>query len=182
MRVADVEAAIGQLGATPEVIRALAAPLADDLLAEAPVAGEWSILQVIAHLVHADEFAFVARVRSISGGAAEIERYHPVDEIGIDGTPREVLHELLDRLAAGRADAAVLLRSIDPADLDRSAGHPGGSFTAADFVEEWVFHDADHLQQILENVKGRQFGRVGPAMQRALRSMTSVGPQHEVAD
>lgn len=171
MRRDEVDAVIGQLLAAPGTIRSLLEAVPDEVLALEPAPGEWSIVQVVAHLLHADASAFRDRVRSIAGGADRLSPYDPTLDISVDGQARLVLHDLLERLTASRRESASLLRSIDPDLLERVASHPDGSFRAADFVEEWVYHDADHLQQILEIVKVHQLGRVGPDMRTALERM-----------
>jgi len=132
--------------------------------------GEWSILEVVAHLVHADGPAFRARIEGIATGAVDrVPPYDPTLDIDVSGDPGEVLDRLVGALDDERRRSVELLRSLDPDSFDRSVEHrDGGSFSATDFVEEWVFHDADHLQQILEIVKVRQLERVGLSMREAL--------------
>jgi hypothetical protein len=68
------------------------------------------------------------------------------------------LDVLLDELRAERAQSAAYVRSFEPADLERTSNYASQAgqdraFAAGDFVNEGPFHDQDHLQQILANMK-----------------------------
>lgn len=155
--------------ATPGVLRTLLSSLDDSLLRIRPAPGEWNVLEVIAHLIDADGPAFRERILTIAGGAEAVPSYDASPTWNDDDVDEWSLDDLLDRLEAERSASAEMLRLVDPELLDRAAPYRSmGDFTANDFVQEWVFHDADHLQQILEIIKSVQLAAVSPTMRAAL--------------
>lgn len=140
--------------AFPEVLAALLEPISADALRHRPEQGEWCPLEVVGHLILADGPAFRDRVAAIVKGTTTIAPFDPSLEISGRDFRSEDLVDLLDELRSERTSSAALLRSLDPADLRRTAEFEAhGSYAAGDFVHEWPFHDQDHLRQILDATK-----------------------------
>ncbi|MEM7325412.1 MAG: DinB family protein [Actinomycetota bacterium] len=154
---------------TPAVLRSLLSPLDPEMLRRRPEPGEWCALEVIGHLIVTDGAAFRDRIAAIIAGEPEIRGFNPSLELTGRDFAQASLDELLGELTDGRAEAAAFVRSLDPADLERTAAYRGTIFRAGDFVHEWPFHDQDHLQQILAAVKPGYLPHMSAAMQQALQ-------------
>jgi hypothetical protein len=120
--------------------------------------------------------ALDALVRSVP--ADLLERRPAPDE----WSPREVLGHLLyverllrDRVAAMVADAqdtpmpkgapgATLawLPTLGPAELERASVSPRfGRITAREQIDEWAYHDLDHVRQVLASIETDLYPRIG---------------------
>ena len=86
------------------------------------------------------------------------------------GDAERPVGDLLDTLAAQRAEAAAVVASLTPAQLARTAPYPKHNklFTVADFVYEWPFHDAAHTKQILDLLQDQMVPFMTPAMRSAV--------------
>lgn len=165
--------ALDEIAATlenlPAVLATLLAPVDPVVLTTAPEPGEWSVHQVIGHLITTDGPAFRDRIASIIDGIDEIAPFDPEAPVAARDFDGEALDGLLAELAAERAVSAAFVRSLAWPDLDATStlgSH--AALSAGDFVHEWPFHDEDHLQQILANLKLAHLPGMTPAMQRAL--------------
>ena len=152
----------------PDVLASLLAAYDPEVLTSAPEPGEWSVHQVIEHLVTGDGPAFRTRVETISGGVGRIESFDPAAVMGARDPDRVELSVLLGDLRAERVVSAALVRSLTEEQLAMTATHPQGEFAADDFVLEWPFHDHDHLQQIHEILKMHHAAGMSATMRRAL--------------
>jgi hypothetical protein len=153
----------------PDVLAALLGPVADATLRQRPEAGEWCPLEVIGHLLVTEGPAFRDRIAAIVSGRAEIAPFAADLELTGRDFRAADLSDLLAELRAERTKSGAFLRSLDPADLRRTATlAEHGSFTAGDFVHEWSFHDHDHLQQILASTKMAYLPFMTKSMRRAL--------------
>lgn len=136
------------LRATPGLLRAMAA----DAGARAwtpPAPGEWSIAEVVRHLVHGDRDTFLPRLRRM------LAEDRPVfDTRGPrDDDPRD-LALLLDRFAAARADVLALLAGLDGPGWRREGVSPSrGPVTVEAYARTMAEHDREHLRQI-QDVRG----------------------------
>ena len=156
---ADVASA---LAAFPVVLRTLLEPLDPATLTVRPEPGEWSVHEVIGHLIATDTDAFQHRIQSILDGNSEIPGFHPWAAIDARDFNAVTLAELLAEFDASRTQMVPFVAAL-------TAEYPGfGSFTAGDFVAEWPFHDHEHLQQILDITKASYLPSMGEAMRTAL--------------
>ncbi len=153
----------------PAVLDALLTPVDPTALSTRPEPGEWSPLEVIGHLIDCDSSAFRDRIRGIIEGEPKIaafDEWVAINERDFNAVP---LDQLLDELRAERAQSAEFLLGLDPADLTKSSTFGDGrQFEANDFVQEWSFHDQDHIQQILEAVKMAYLPNMTSTMRAAL--------------
>jgi hypothetical protein len=61
---------------------------------------------------------------------------------------------LMDEFASRRAVSVTMVQRLTSADLARTAVHPTvGVLSVNDLLHEWVFHDRNHIQQIMSNVQ-----------------------------
>jgi hypothetical protein len=153
------------LEASTAALQGVVQALPPALLVWQPAPGEWSALEVIGHLVEADERGFGGRIRTLLGEERpQFSGWDP-DAVARDRRdnerdPAELLAEFSQRRLAHLA----LVETLTEADLERGGDHPEvGWLTARDLLHEWVHHDANHLRQILANVQAYTWPHMGNA-------------------
>lgn len=165
----DLDEIADTLESLPAVLRTLLAPIDPEALAVRPEPEEWSVLEVVGHLIATDDGAFRGRIKAIVAREPEIAGFDPWAAINERDHASMSLESLLAELAVERAASVSFLRSLDPAVLTSTGSYPGfGEFVAGDFVLEWPFHDQEHLRQILANLELRYLPGMSPTMRSAL--------------
>ena len=158
------------LGAFPTVVRNLLEPLDPATLIVRPEPGEWSVHEVIGHLIATDTGAFEDRIQGILDGEPEIPGFSPWAAINERDFNAVALPDLLAEFDASRVRAAAYVASLDAQRLTLTGEYPGfGTFAAADFVYEWPFHDHEHLRQILDITKAVYLPSMSETMRAALQ-------------
>jgi hypothetical protein len=158
------------LRATPRTLRVLLCDVDKRILIWRPAPGQWCINEVVGHLIEADRQAFMVRIKGMLAEKRFEIRAVDADKIaaGRSDHKRDVF-ELIDELDRQRITCAEMIMNLSPGDMERSGIYPPhGAFRISDFVYEWAYHDWDHLQQILNNLKAQVWPRMGPVMQGAL--------------
>ena len=158
------------LQATPATLKALITGLDPALHTWKPEPNEWSINEVIGHLIECDRLAFADRIRLM---LAEENPEIPGIDVNALAAQRNDndcdAFALLDELADQRVACVALVLSLGDAELARRGFFKKhGTFCVSDFVYEWSYHDHDHIQQILENVKSATWPHFSETMQTAL--------------
>lgn len=141
------------LRANPVTLRALVAGLDETAIRQRPAAGEWSIVEVVAHLGDTEERT-LQRVRRMLGednptlpafdqAALAVERrYHEMEAVA-------ALQRFLDL----RAEHVRLLESLDDAGWRRPGIHEEQGPMSVQLYESHIAgEDADHLAQIARMV------------------------------
>lgn len=165
----DLDEIAATLESLPTALRTLLAPYDADTLAARPEPGEWCVLEVVGHLITCDRGAFRDRIETIAAGAAEVPRFDAGAALDARAPMNASIDELLDELAAVRADSVEFVRSLSPAALTATAPYGDhGTFAAADFVLEWPYHDQDHIRQILDAVQRHYLPHMTDTMRTAL--------------
>lgn len=165
----DLERIASTIENLPEVLEVMLATVDAGVLTTRPQPGEWSPHEVILHVITSDRLAFSDRIEAIVGGAAEIAGFDPTTAMAGRDANAMTLDELLTELRSVRAASAAFVRTLTAADLERTGVYRDGlTFVAGDFVNEWPFHDADHLQQILDAVKSSYVPSMSASMRAAL--------------
>ncbi len=165
----DLDEIAATISSTPKVLRSLLAPFDDESLCLRPEPREWSVREVIGHLIATDTGAFADRIAAILTGVPEIAGFDPWAAIDARDFTDGSLDDLLDEFESGRVRAVEFVRSLSEVDLTRNASHGDrGTFTAADFVHEWPYHDQEHLRQILANLQLRYLPHLTDTMRSAL--------------
>lgn len=168
----DLDAIAASLDSTPTVLRQLLDPIDPGALAVRPEPGEWSVLEVIGHLIATDTGAFRDRIAAIVAGEPEIAGFDPWGAINARDFNAVSLSDLLAEFTARRTESVAFVGSLAASNLHRTADYGDrGEFAAGDFVYEWPFHDHEHLQQILDTLKQRYLPLMSETMRIAL-----VGP------
>lgn len=130
-----------------------------------PAPGEWCALDVIGHLIEAEQRGFAGRVRTILAETdPELQRWDP-DAVARER--RDCVRDpgaLLGEWTRLREASAALVEGLQPGDLGRSGRHPQvGRLSIGDLLAEWVHHDRNHLRQILANVQAYVWPHMGNA-------------------
>lgn len=133
------------LSTTPERWQRLVSTLPLDLLTRPPMAGEWSALNCLQHLVDAEHVLFPVRLRAFLAGQ-NFEAFDPnqphADLASL--TPEQLAMEF----AQARQENLALLTPITDDDLQRTVQHPQfGTVTLAQMLHTWAAHDLMHTVQ-----------------------------------
>ena len=115
-----------------------------------PSADDWSIREILAHLV--DDEMYVMRTRMERMIKEDHPTLAPHDEkrwYANRNTGRDALHELLNDFAVQRAASLGMLTMLRPSDWERRGLQPEyGEFSAEEWLGHWVEHDRTHIRQI----------------------------------
>jgi hypothetical protein len=145
---------VEMLRTTPVVLRTLVRGVDNARARVAPGEGDWSVVEVAAHLVDADEKAIERITRMTAENAPVIEGYDQVELAERHGYRQMNLSEVLDRFARLRAERVALLAPLDAAGWERSGHHTQeGAITLYQLTLHMCRHDATHLTQIARTLE-----------------------------
>jgi hypothetical protein len=139
--------------------------MGDDVARWRPTPVEWSANECVGHLVEADQRGFAGRIRRIlaENGVAEAGW----NQLEVAAARRDVdrsVAMIVDEFVSGRDDGIVLVEGLGSDDLDRFAIHGSvGLVTVTNLLHEWVFHDRNHIRQLLANAQARAWPAMGNA-------------------
>lgn len=160
----DVEESMTVLSATPQVVRALLAPLPPVWLEVNEGPETWSARDILGHLIHGEDTDWITRARMILDGAQE--PFPPFDRFAqfrrFAATP---VPELLDLFARCRQENLATLAGwrLGPAELALPGIHPSfGPVTLEELLATWVVHDLNHVGQLARVLAKRYGDAVGP--------------------
>jgi DinB superfamily len=152
---ADRTQNLAVLEQTLPALTALAATLDDAALHYRTAPDEWSIREILAHLV--DDEIYVMRLRVERIVKEDQPHLAPHDEkrwYASRNTTRDALDQLLDDFRVQRAASLSMLHMLREQDWARTGTQPEyGTFTAEEWLGHWVEHDTVHLEQIRENLE-----------------------------
>jgi hypothetical protein len=164
----------GLLRAGAAAIQTELAALPDDVLRFHPAPGEWCAKEVLGHLIEAERRGFTGRVRLLI--AQRDPKLQGWDQDAVARERKDCQRDaraLLDEFLALREDSVKVVTGLIRDDLPRGGHHPRvGYLTVGDVIQEWVYHDRNHLKQILANVQAY----VWPAMGAAQRFSAPAPP------
>jgi len=125
----------------------------------------WSVREVVAHLIHAENEDWIPRARVILKSGEE-GVFVPFDRGGhIRYSRGKTLDQLLDEFAQARAKGLGELRALKltAEDLRRRGRHPSlGVVTLSELLATWAAHDLTHLHQISRIMAYQYREAVGP--------------------
>jgi hypothetical protein len=125
----------------------------------------WSVREVVAHLIHAENEDWIPRARVILK-SGEDGVFAPFDRGGhIRHSRGKTLDQLLDDFAQARAQALGELAEmkLTTEDLKRRGRHPSfGVVTLSELLATWAAHDLTHLHQISRVMAYQYCEAVGP--------------------
>jgi len=155
--VADV------LQGSQNAISALLSGLPEAAACWRPGPAEWSIQEVLGHLIETEQRSFGGRIRLILEQTnPQLADWDP-EAVGRarDDNARE-MRVLLAEFNALRSEGIALVRRLEPPQLERMARHPYiGSVSVRDHLYEWIFHDCDHLRQMHANLQAYVWPSMG---------------------
>lgn len=139
--------------------------LGDDWAPWRPAPGEWSANEALGHIIEADRRGFAGRIRRILAADGVIEEGW--DQIAVAAERRDherTMADIVDEFTTGREAGLELVRSLREDDLERHAIHTAvGRVSVRNLLHEWVFHDRNHIRQILANGQARAWPAMGNA-------------------
>jgi hypothetical protein len=145
---------IDRLGRFPRLLRELVEGITPEQARERGPEGQWSIVEIVAHLADEEHEDFPVRLRLIiEDPEAEWPKIDPEGW----ASEREYLTRDLDteltRLETKRDEHMVWLRSIER-EQDWSVGvaRAIGTMHAADMLSAWCDHDVLHTRQITKRI------------------------------
>lgn len=126
---------------------------------------EWSINEVIGHLIEAERRGFAGRIKILL--ATKDPQLEGWDQNEMARGRRDDMKpagKLVAELERMRADSVALVRGLKPGDLTRGGQHPKvGWLRVEDLLHEWIHHDRNHIKQILGNVQAWAWPHMGNA-------------------
>ena len=137
------------LEAGPLILRRLVRDLPDETVRRRPAAGEWAIVEVVAHLADTEERTLDRTRRMLDEQEPFLEPYDP-DALALERAYLGMdLAAELDRFEALRAEQASLLAGLGDPGWQRSGEHgEHGRITVQQLASHTAGEDADHFAQI----------------------------------
>lgn len=162
LRPADVA---GLLRAARDHIVTELTAMGDPLGGWRPTPDEWSASECVGHIIEADRRGFGGRIQRIlaENGVAE----SGWDNVGIAAERRDwerPVTAIIEEFTAGRDAGIAVVDGLREDDLERYALHAVvGRVTVQNLLHEWVFHDRNHIRQLLANSQARAWPAMGNA-------------------
>ena len=145
-----LESVTARMAANAETIRTLVQPLTDEQATWRPAPEQWSVLEVVNHLLDEEQDDFRLRL--------DLTLHHPEKAWpGID--PKAAVRdrsynerdpaESLQRFLEARDLSLSWLRTLKAPDWNRAHAHPKlGEIQAGELLASWLGHDYLHIRQI----------------------------------
>jgi len=142
------------------------AEVESDHLAFHPRPGSWCVKQVIGHLIEEDARDFVGRIQMMLD--QNRPQLHTNDQDAVAVLREDCKKEpsdLLDEFVTVRTRSAVFVEALPRGALDRVGIHQKlGTIGVRELLNEWLYHDLNHLNQINRNLQAALWPELG-AMQ-----------------
>jgi len=139
----DQTLVVPSLTVTPRLLRELSGDATPEQVWASPKPGEWSMGDVVRHLLAADERVFLPRISRML--AEERPSFASVEDVLAPG--RE-LGPLLDAFESTRGQLVEALRPLGPEAIRREGVAPRGPVTVASYASIVAEHDIEHRRQI----------------------------------
>lgn len=155
MAMTSYERAIEIMQTTPGVLRALVSGLPEEALERRPAEDQWSVRDVLAHMVQAEAGTIGPRIQAmLDQSGAPFPKSNPVE---VPRTPRA----MFDAWEAARQRNLGLFRSVRPEQLSQTGRHARfGEVSLGEHVVEWAYHDLDHLRQMLAALQAELYAEI----------------------
>jgi hypothetical protein len=147
----ELEALVAQMARQAKAVRALAEGVPDEQARWKPDLDQWSMLEVVHHLLDEEIYDFRARL--------DIILHHPKQPwpaIDPEGWVTERAYnqqdpaDVLARFREERRRSLAWLAALPSPDWRARYEAPFGPITAADMLASWVAHDLLHTRQLIE--------------------------------
>ena len=135
---------LASMRVTPGMLREMSRDCTPELAWTPPKAGEWSIAEVVRHLVEGERDTFLPRLRRMVAETRPLfDRSRPAPEPAAD------LDALLLAFESARRQAVALLEGLDEAGWQRDGVSPScGPLSVQAYAQTMMEHDTEHLQQM----------------------------------
>jgi hypothetical protein len=156
---------LGQLEATPEILRLLMEGLSEEDTNWKPAPERFSIAEVLEHLSHAEGHCFRARVeRMVDEDNPALEPYDPNVYFKAGSYSGRSAEDSFDHFEEQRELNLQYLHELPASVADRAGTHGKlGAMTVAHQLNEWAFHDIGHIKQIAEIIRAlKYYPHMGP--------------------
>jgi hypothetical protein len=161
----EVREARELLARTPMLLDQWLIGLSPGWLAADEGEGTYDPVDVVAHLVHAEEADWMPRIEVILEHG-EAKPFEPFDREAFRARFADFpLERLIPRFSSLRRESLDRLDELrlEPSDLARTGTHPElGRVTLAQLLATWVTHDLTHIAQIARVLARRNAEAVGP--------------------
>lgn len=152
------------LSQTPKTVESLLGNLSDEWIFARDGENGWSPLDVVGHLIHADETDWIPRAEIILV-QGENPVFPPFDRFGhFEKSKGKTLSELLETFAGLRRKNIEILKSwdLDNQKLDLKGIHPEfGAVSLRQLLSTWAVHDLTHIRQIVITLAKQYSENVG---------------------
>jgi DinB family protein len=139
--------------------------MGDPLAGWRPTPDEWSANECVGHLIEADRRGFAGRIRRIldENGVAE-SGWSQIDVAAARRDHERTAASIAEEFVTTRDAGIALVEALTEDQLDRFAIHAAvGRVTVRNLLHEWVFHDRNHIRQLLANSQARAWPAMGNA-------------------
>jgi uncharacterized damage-inducible protein DinB len=137
---------VASMRVTPAMLREISRDCTPEQAWTRPSAGEWSIAEVVRHLLEGERDTFVPRLRRM------LDETRPVFDTSRSGPETATdLNALLLGFESARRQAVALLEGLDEAGWQRQGVSPSrGPLSVQTYAQTMAEHDTEHLQQIAD--------------------------------
>lgn len=147
----DLDRLTNQMAQQAEAIRALVQGVPDEQARWKPSPNDWSILEVIHHLVDIEIEDFRANLDHILHHADQpLPSFDPQEWVTQRRYNQQDTAKVLAKFLAARQESLAWLRSLGSPDWNAAITEPWGSLSAGDILVSWAAHDLLHLRQLVE--------------------------------
>jgi hypothetical protein len=156
MAVDSYACALELLAIAPVATRTLVSALPEELRKRPPSTDAWSVVDILAHLVHVETVVIRPRMQQM------LDEDCPVFATAPPPAPARESQTMLDEWAASRAVNLHFLRNLTPEQLARTGRHARyGLIQVREHVIEWAYHDQDHLRQVVAIIQSTLYPDIG---------------------
>lgn len=147
----NLENAVRQLGHQGKAILSLGKALSDEQARWKPAPEEWSILEVLNHLVDEEQLDFRRHLHHILFTPDEPwPKIAPQDWVVEKKYNQQSLAQTLNNFKSEREKSLEWLKSLGDIDWGKSIELSWGNLSAGDMLASWLAHDLLHLRQLIE--------------------------------
>lgn len=156
----DLAELISNYATAPQKLKAAVGRLSDQQVNATPVAGKWSIRQVVCHLIDAD-LEYCQRIkRVLVEDNPSLQELVPDDFARVLGYEVRDIQQELDLLIATRTHMAAILKATDIEDFQRTGVHSAeGPMTLETLLERITGHIDHHLAFVEEKLAAMESAR-----------------------
>lgn len=143
--------AVKRLHHQGEAILSLCAPVSEEQARWKPVPEEWSVLEVLSHLLMEERLDFRSHLGTIFQETQSIPPAIDPNNWQKEetGEPESLAQILLD-FKAERETSIAWLNALHTPDWEATISFEWGALSAGDLLASWLAHDLLHLRQLIE--------------------------------